>query len=97
MGTTVHKYLDLSTGHLDRATAMAMDEPYDGLPTRLVVIPVTRDDEFGWLVPTCGFDDEADWPQCMKDCVALARKLGCDYIRFDRDADATDELPFYDW
>jgi hypothetical protein len=102
----VHRYLDLSTSHLDAETAFAMSEgsaipQADDAECFVSYQAITsRDDgeQYGHLVPVLMPEDgEKHWPQCMRDCLALARELGCDYIRFDRDAETAAGLPFYEW
>ena len=41
--------------------------------------------------------DGVDMPDDLKACCERARDRGCEWIMFDRDADALPELASYDW
>lgn len=104
-GAPIHRYLDLSTAHLDEDTGRAMadghmipDRDDDGVTVVCLSINSRDDGEnFGHIVPVLAVEEgEDDWPQCMRDCLARARALNCDYIRFDRDGQIDAALPTYD-
>lgn len=101
---TVHRYLDLSTSHLDLHTAARMEEGEslmegDGEDVCYQQVTDPSDGElYAHIVAVLEpREDEARWPQCIRSALALARSLGCDYIRFDRDGQITNALPVYDW
>ncbi len=99
---TIDRYLDLSTAHLTEEVARSMvDEGYvdvegDEAVTYMNVSCREGVDIFGHIMPV---DSETDpgWPECIRDCMDYARKLGCDYIRFDRDGATDPDLRHYEW
>lgn len=105
---TIHRYLDLSTAHLDGETAELLNGGHRLVEGDVVYGPVflqvcSNDDseEYGWLMPVLEqpefIEAEKHYPQCIRDCLALARRHECNYIRFDRDGEVAEELPVYDW
>lgn len=92
----IARLLILSTAHLTEETATKMDEgrdighPYDTVkygyemwvPTILQEIVDVR---------------EKGVPGEIVNAFLLAFKYDCRYIRFDRDADTTEQLNTYDW
>lgn len=42
-------------------------------------------------------DSLEDIPEDLVTCIEYARKLGCTWLGFDRDAPKYNDLPFYDW
>ena len=90
----VHKYFELSTGHLSAATAERID-----LGT-FEKLPVYRND-YSWVfsVPQSiselveqGVSD-ADFLAVM----AVAASHDCNYVLFDQDANFVPYLEAYDW
>lgn len=106
-GVTVHRYLDLSTCHLDEATARAMADGWSIPETDEEVTPfsyqaITSSDDgeqYGHIAAVLPVDEESErhWPQCLRDVWTLARAVGADYVRFDRDASTAAGLPVYEW
>ena len=89
----VRKFLELSTAHLPEKTTMAIDAGTFGKKP-------TMFNEYGWLfhVP----ESAEDLPKeviCLSfiKIIHLAIDAGCDYVLFDRDADAVDWLPTFEW
>lgn len=52
--------------------------------------------DYGWFVSVPD-DEPEDLPADLGECLALARSLKCDWVMFDRDADALSILPVHDW
>lgn len=51
--------------------------------------------DYGWFVYVGEPGD--DFPDDLRACMEIARQRGCCWIMFDRDAEASAELPSYDW
>ena len=56
--------------------------------------------DYGWFMDAC--DDEGIYiqpgvPLADRSALTKAHQLGCDWIMFDRDGPALDDLPVYDW
>lgn len=106
-GVTVHRYLDLSTCHLDEETARSMSDGdlipgTEGCETSFGYQAITSSDDgeqYGHIAAVLPVDEESErhWPQCLRDVWALARAVGADYVRFDRDASTAAGLPVYEW
>ena len=101
-GPNVGKFLDLSTGHLPQRWGVRADEGGDGLSNApgvsANILP------YGWLMwvpddPDQYAEDEEGGvpPQEILVIQRYARKHGCDYVLFDRDADQVDDLPSWVW
>lgn len=92
---TVRKFLDLSTAHLTVATRNQLD--------RNSPVPIWPSDEgYGWLVwvPPSMEDLQAfsiKVPDDLAACLKLARRLGTDYILFDRDAPVRADLAVHEY
>ena len=86
---TVRTFLDVSTGHLMPATRKHMDNgDYPSL---------SMTGEYGWLCyVSMDLGASEVWKADMIDCMNKAYELKCDYILFDRDATAREDLKWYD-
>src|SRR5581483_5412452 len=92
----IRQVLNLSTAHLPPD----LGSP-GGLDTALGVIAHATETGFLLWVP----DDPDDSAQATDDPVPdvvlaiqrYARRLGCDYVLFDADADQVGDLPTWDW
>jgi hypothetical protein len=86
-------FLDISTGHLSKATAEMLDA------TQVKKWPVAGlRGPFGWLVFT--HEDSLEYrnpPTDLKACLAFARSRGIRWIKFDCDAETLPDLPTYEW
>ena len=92
MSDNVRNFLDISTGHLMTSTRERLEG--DALPGLSIM-----SHGFGWLVrvPSEFPGDELEGlSQDLLTCLTAARRRNCDYILFDRDANADEELPFYE-
>lgn len=99
----VRMWLDLSTAHLPAplrefhtlnqfAAALAYEmNPGDVGDYRPVLLWVPDDPR----EHAEDYDDDDQPPPEVLELQLYARKLGCDYIRFDRDADTVDGLPTF--
>lgn len=93
-----HSYLDLSNHHLTRSTYEWLEGEADANPRRRLMTTVAPY-EYGIFVGVPADLDAVqalDGPEDLKAVLAFARGLGCNVVRFDRDADAV-ALPSYDW
>lgn len=87
------QYLDLSTCHVAEETAHWLDE---NLCTGITIAPY----EYGAFVsvPSELPDiDGLDCPKDLKKVLRFARQMGCDMVRFDKDADILPDLQHFDW
>jgi hypothetical protein len=100
----VYRYLDLSTAHLTEreANELSLAYSFGDLDHSPRVIP---HDYGAWVnVPDLdGAWDEQDTAALEKSrpnfaaCIARARKLGCNWINFDADAEQDSDLPTFEW
>lgn len=103
----VRRVLDLSTAHLPKALGTSPDQAGEGTIYLSAVDGVVADPiKYGYLmwVPddpddhAAGYDDpEEPFPAVVLAVQIYARELGCDWVRFDRDADVADDLPTWQW
>ena len=79
----IHKYLDLSTGHITKETCN--NPPYK-----------VADYEYGAMlyVPD---EVHSQCPEDLAKVIEYAKKHDCAMILFDRDAGTCEDLPIYDW
>jgi hypothetical protein len=88
----LRSFMDLSTAHLTPATMDWLDSflGKDNFTHWVAVTP------YGWFLYADEEGDREYFPADLIACFAYARKHGAEYILFDRDADAVDDLPQYD-
>jgi hypothetical protein len=92
----VRKFLDLSTAHLTAKTRHMLDTKVERF--------CCYHGEYGWFiwVPTepeiPEYDEEVGdgYPADLIAAFHLARKMDCEYVMFDMDAEASDDLQTYD-
>lgn len=92
--TFVRKFLDISTGNVTRATMDLIEK--QGLPIS------SYTNEYGAFVYVPRAEEGsivnvADLPEDLRKVMEIARREGCGYILFDRDADPHPELECHDW
>lgn len=90
--THVRRFLDLSTAHLsprDRACLEASALAGEQGEVSCGAMP------YGWFVYAC--DDRPDISDTLWALMVEARRLGCDYLLFDADAQALPDFPCFDW
>lgn len=90
----VRHMLDLSTHHLPEELGSSGLSGEEGV--------VAYELPHGWLmwVPEDPDKHAADYgtvPEVVLVVQRYARKLGCEYVLFDQDADRINELPTWDW
>jgi hypothetical protein len=102
----IEKMLVGSTGHVTRDVAGLLDaastqRDQNDWTDAWVVYP---HGEYGWLIRVPGNDDTGlQHPDCQKapvmffDIMALARRMGCEWVLLDRDAAPIGGLKSYDW
>lgn len=94
----IRPMLDLSTSHITRDTAEAIElhiKRHQRM--ELIVYPKGED---GWIVyvpPVEVYEELSRLPEDLKNVIAYARWLGCDWVMFDRDGNFVDGLPTWSW
>ena len=92
MRLETHSVAFLSTAHMDPVTAQMLDAtPWEDWPVSGGPLP------WGYMIYAHDEDCLETMPPDLWACFMFARANGCDYIRFDRDADEIEELPVYEW
>jgi hypothetical protein len=105
--TNTFSVLELSTAHVAEDVARALDalvamsaagpSAFDADTDWRHWITAERWADYGWWV-WAGQEDGTDLlPPCLSACFDYARERCCDWIRFDRDEEATPDLPQHDW
>jgi len=103
-GPVILKMLELSTAHITAhdATALSVKANYpddtDGPLPRVIA------HEYGWLMAVPARDNEdltdgelaREYPS-VHAAVTYARRAGCQWVYFDRDAEEDENLPAYTW
>lgn len=88
----IERHAVISTGHVSQATAAMLDAGAEDLPMSCYRL------EYGWLVMTATSpEDEPDVPSELLKVMQLAKRHGCDSIRFDCDGPFIDGLDSFDW
>lgn len=83
--------LDISTAHLKPETATLLDKaPLDQWPV------AGGKTQYGYYIYAHDENDGSIPPE-LWECCRFARKHGCEYLYFDRDADTYKELASFDW
>ena len=92
MKLEIEKTLVCSTGHLSDSDNQALFDQ----ATTLVVYEMA---EYGYMVLARLFDagEERCHSDSLEKLLEFARTQGCDWIRFDRDADHIEGFTIYDW
>jgi hypothetical protein len=104
MKLEIDKTLVLSTAHVTPETAAILNE---GIESQGPMISghVADWSDYGWVM-WCGGetdpkieteDNEGLLPADVHGALMFARKHGCQYVRFDCDADTVDDLPTWEW
>jgi len=94
MSLEIHKMLVLSIAHMSARDSELLDGEAG---------PVHYDlGEYGWLlyVNPQMIDEHCDLSQFsygFKQSILAAQAKGCDYLRFDRDANEVEGIVTYDW
>lgn len=97
--------LELSTGHVTKATAEWLDEQGElaardpRVVGRWADIHMARH-VYGWFVWVGQDPPEEvpeDLPVDLEVCAAYARQQGCSWLLFDADAELIPELPKFNW
>lgn len=94
--------LTLSTGHLPHAVRVGIDAiatpgaafPADDWRSRFLAAPWFG---YGWILYVPEDEgEELPFPAALRDCLALARPLRADFLKFDCDVEPVAGLFFYD-
>ncbi len=92
-GEGMEKVLTISTCHIMQGTAERLNE---GIPG---IVAYDKED-YGWWV-WCGIQPDKTTQEAFPDdlwaCLDYARKLKCDWLCLDRDADAIPALQTWEW
>lgn len=85
------KFLDISTIHLRPETIERLQTD------KSLCVAYPHPEGFGWFVwvPTDTNSDKDYYHPDLVACFKVARKEGCEYILFDRDASSHDDLEVY--
>lgn len=107
----IRRVLDLSTAHFTQVTLDALWagdapasialEPGDDCAFVIVNVPPVERvvHHVGELHSMGHLNDPIDgerWPADLRAVALVARELGCDFIKIDRDGDVIDGLPVFD-
>ena len=93
----IYRVLALSTGHVSQETAQLMGQ---GAISKVIIY---NKGDFGWFVhiPDKGMDfkelEDSECPADLYRCMKYARDNNCDWLMFDRDVEANEDLPVYNW
>jgi len=94
----VRKYLDVSTGNLPHEEMEAIETGDAGGDDELVIV---RNYEYGaWVWVPDEPDYYAELPKLQPRLSAIlneARRLGCNWVNFDRDAPHLAGFPSFEW
>ena len=82
----IRKILFLSTAHLDPDSGQQANPQWASMTS-----------EYGFLVYVGTNWVLREAPECVQRAAEVARRNGCEYICFDRDADIIDELETWEW
>ncbi|MFG3710946.1 hypothetical protein [Micromonospora sp. NPDC047730] len=91
-GSTVRQFLDLSTSHLPEKVCDGLG----GYPG----VTAYEHTAYGWFVwapSDPNLDIYEKVPEEIKAIWRHARKLGCEYVLLERDADDDPNLPTWNW
>lgn len=88
MTDEISKMLTLSTAHVTKETADAINDGFD--------LVTFNKDEYGWFlhVATC---HAKDLPSDLTAVVDYTKALGCEWLCLDRDGDVNPNLPTWEW
>ena len=88
------KVLDISTGHIPKHTADALDadrpELYDALS-------YVHYHEYGWIIHASNDDEVNDSHPELARLIRLTRELGAEHLKLDCDAPLVEGLPVFKW
>lgn len=92
----IENMLVTSITSVSEETANLLDNAYTSVLSGIVRY---AKDEYGWFVfvPPSPVIDELNLPDDLRRLLHYARDLQCDWVMLDRDAEAIDALPTYDW
>lgn len=89
----IHKVLVLSTAHMTEEDSVKLQAECGPAHYEL--------GEYGWLVlvdaKVLERSDITEFSYGFKQSVLLAQGAGCDWLRFDRDANKIDSVVTYEW
>jgi len=90
--------LTLSTGHIRRETAKALENEAKCNNNEIPLV-VYEKGEYGWFINVPDdFDyEEIELPSDLKRCIDLAKENSCDWLCLDRDGVILPTLLIYDW
>lgn len=98
MRSEIEKVLICSTNHVTAETACKIDaEEFRFCAYNLSTkFSNGGSDCVGWLV-WCQGEQRHDQPDELWRILLYAKSLGCEWVRFDRDASELDSFPTFDW
>jgi hypothetical protein len=94
----VFSYLDLSTGHVSKKTMEWLNAalPIESHCHGLTIAPY----EYGAFVSVpskAETIDERECPDDLKTVLKFAQQKSCSIVRFDRDGETIEDLPYFNW
>jgi hypothetical protein len=89
----VFKYMDLSTGHITKATSEFLQKHAQSTDPSPVI--VYEKANYGFMIVVDG--NKRNVPKDLKKILALAIQNDCYFIMLDRDGTIIQSLPFYEW
>lgn len=82
----VESMLVASTAHVTESTCNGFLHTFPGAYEK---------GEYGWVIYADGPRDNC--PADLAACLDAAKAKGCEWLMLDRDADAIEELPIFEW
>ena len=98
MTPEITKMLTLSTAHIDRDTAQALDEEpeLDALGLSVYDKSAGEGESYGWFI-YLPEEIRPDIPECLRAALERAKELGCGVLCLDHDGPEDPGLETYDW
>jgi len=93
MTLEIRSFLTISTAHVSEQTATLLDNT----PEKDWPVSGGLFSTYGWFMYAHDEDCSGDIPSDLMAVFTFARSHGCNYVLFDCDADAVDNLPTYEW
>lgn len=92
------KVLDISTAHVPKHTADALDTPDSQVKPKLYdALSYVQYHEYGWIIHTSNDDQVRDSHPELARLIRMARELGAEHLKLDCDAPSIEGLPVFEW
>ncbi|MDX2218203.1 MAG: hypothetical protein SF172_04205 [Burkholderiales bacterium] len=96
IGVEIRPVLWLSTGHVEANLANNLDERTESPEPVVIPDAIIYGVPNGWLIRFSEGDQQFAAGGPLKDIARHARSCGAQWVRFDCDANATKDLPFWE-